>query len=225
MSVAHAVVVLFAKELRLEWRGRARLGATAFFAVLTLLLFSFAAGPRPKLLAAGAAGYLWLALVFASTLALAESARIEEENRALEGLRLVPVPLGAVFLAKAGANTLFLALLTLIVVPLAVALYDVSVVEGFAELAVVMLLGCAAIAAPGTLYATIATQAAARDVLLPLLLFPIIVPGLIAAVRGTELVLEGDAMGALGSWTSLLVVFNVLYWIVCTLLFGRVVEA
>ncbi|MEM6558581.1 MAG: heme exporter protein CcmB [Myxococcota bacterium] len=224
LPAPRAALVLLAKEFRLEWRSRARVNATVFFSVLTLLLFSFAAGPRPKLLADSAPGYLWLALLFASTLALGESARVESENEALEGLRLVPVYPGAIFLAKSMANTLFLGLLTLLVVPLAIALYDVSVAESPLALMGVMLLGCASIAAPGTFYATIASRVRARDVLLPLLLFPIIVPGLIAAVRATQLVLEGDAMGSLGSWTSLLVVFNVLYWTACTLLYGRVIE-
>ncbi|MEO0814551.1 MAG: heme exporter protein CcmB, partial [Myxococcota bacterium] len=205
------------------WRSRARINATIFFSVMTLLLFSFAAGPRPKLLAENAPGYLWLALLLSSTLALGESMRVEADNEAMEGLRLIPVDGRALFLSKSLVNALFLCALCLLVVPLSVALYGVQV-DAPLQLVSVMALGCFAIAAPGTFYAAIAAQIRARDVLLPLLLFPILVPSLIAAVRATQLCLEGDAMDQLSSWSTLLLVFNVLYWVMCTLLFTRVIE-
>ncbi|MEM6730063.1 MAG: heme exporter protein CcmB [Myxococcota bacterium] len=215
---------LIRKDIRLEWKSRARINATIFFSILTLLLFSFAAGPKPKLLAANAPGYLWLALLLSSTLALGESMRVEVDNEAMEGLRLVPVDARAIYLSKALVNALFLCLLCVLVVPLAIALYNVEVKEGVLNLISVMTLGCFAIAAPGTFYAGISSQVRARDVLLPLLLFPILVPSLISSVAATGLVFEGDAMGQLPSWTSLLVAFNVIYWVMCTLLFGRVIE-
>jgi len=219
-----AILALIAKDVTLEWRSRARINATLFFSIMTLLLFSFAAGPRPKLLVANAPGYLWLALVLSSTLALGESMRVEAENDAMEGLRLVPVSAKALYLSKAVINALFLMLLSVVIVPLSMALYDVEVNGTVGELAAVMALGSAAVAAPGTFYAGIASQVRARDVLLPLLLFPILVPGLIAAVSATQLVFDGDAMGALPSWLTLLVVFNAVYWSICTLLFERIVE-
>ncbi len=218
-----SMLTLIGKDIRLEWRSRARINATIFFSVMTLLLFSFAAGPRPKLLAENAPGYLWLALLLASTFALGESMRVEADNDAMEGLRLVPVDARGLFLSKSLVNALFLCLLCLLIVPLSVGLYGVSIASPL-QLAYVMGLGCFAIAAPGTFYAAIASQIRARDVLLPLLLFPILVPSLIAAVRATQLCLEGDAMNQLSSWTTLLLVFNVLYWIMCTLLFSRVIE-
>ncbi|MEO1170432.1 MAG: heme exporter protein CcmB [Myxococcota bacterium] len=224
VGLLSSVLTLIGKDVRLEWRSRARINATIFFAVMTLLLFSFAAGPRPKLLEANAAGYLWLALLLASTLALGESMRVETDNDAMEGLRLMPVDPKAIFLSKALVNALFLCFLCALVVPLSMALYNVSPVEPLWQLAAVMGLGCFAVAAPGTFYAGISAQVRARDVLLPLLLFPIIVPCLIAAVAATQLVLEGDAMSRLRSWTTLLLLFNVLYWVICTLLFGRVIE-
>ena len=87
-----------------------------------------------------------------------------------------------------------------------------------------LFLGCAAISAPGTLYAAIAANARARDVLLPLLLFPVLIPGLLASVKGTALILEGDPMHQVGSWVGLLGAFNVLYWSLGFALFPRVIE-
>lgn len=216
--------LLLQKDLRLEWRTRARLNALVFFALATLLLFSFALGPDARTLQRNAGGYLWLAVLFASVLSLAESFRVEQENAALEGLRLLPVDPRSLFVAKAVGNALLLWLLSLALVPVMVALFDVELRLGAGRLLGVLALGCLAISAPGTLYSAIASHARARDVLLPLLLFPLLVPALIAAVKATSLVLEGDPMDQLGSWLGLLCGFNVLYWGLGFALFPKVVE-
>jgi heme exporter protein B len=223
VSLAAATIGVIRKDLLLEWRGRARLNATLFFAVMTLLLFSFATGAE-QIIAKNAAGYLWLAVMLSSVLSLGESFRLEAENSALEGLRLLPVDPQAVFLGKAIANTMLLFGLSLVLVPISIALYSVEITGDLPNAAAVMFLGCAAISAPGTLYAAIANQARARDVLLPLLLFPILVPALVAAVKATGLVLEGDPQGRLVAWIWMLIIFNVMYWLICLVLFGRVVE-
>jgi heme exporter protein B len=216
--------ILFRKDLLLEWRTRARLNALVFFAFATLLLFSFALGPDTRLLQRNAGGYLWLAILFSSILALGESFRVEMENAALEGIRLAPVDARAVFLGKALGNAALLFALGCLLVPVMIALYDVQVaMEGW-RLGLVLLLGCLAIAAPGTLYSAIATNARARDVLLPLLLFPLIVPALLAASKATSLVLHGDPMEQLRSWVGLLGGFDVIYWSLGFVLFPKVIE-
>ncbi|MBI5511116.1 MAG: heme exporter protein CcmB [Deltaproteobacteria bacterium] len=224
VALLTATASVIRKDLLLEWRGRARINATLFFAIMTLLLFSFAVGPETKSLAQNAAGYLWLAILLSSVLSLGESFRIENENGALEGLRLIPVDARAIFLGKAIANLVLLTGLGVLLIPIAVALYGAEISAGFPRAVLVLVLGCAAISAPGTLYAAIANQARARDVLLPLLLFPILVPALVGAVKATQLVFQGDPMGQLDSWTTLLVIFNLMYWLLCLVLFGRVVE-
>jgi heme exporter protein B len=217
-------ITLVSKDLRLEWRSRARINATLFFALLTLLLFSFAAGPAHAVQAQNAPGYLWLALLLASVLLLGESLRLELENDSLEALRLLAADAKALFLAKAFTNALFCFLLGVVLIPVTVALYGAEVKLGMPLLVGVVALGTLAIAAPGTLYATIAAQARARDVLLPLLLFPVLVPGLLASVRASALVMQGDPMNQMGSWLVLLGIFDGLYWILCTVMYGRVIE-
>jgi heme exporter protein B len=224
ISLLTAAGVLLAKDLLIEWRTRARLNALIFFALATLLLFSFALGPDTKLLARNAGGYLWLALLFSSVLALGESFRVEQENLTLDGLRLAPADARAIFLSKAVGNTLLLVALGLLLVPVMVALYGVQVSMGLGPLAATVLLGCMAISAPGTVYSAIASNARARDVLLPLLLFPLIIPALLAAAKATALVLQGDPMEQLGSWYGLLLGFNLIYWGLGFVLFPRVVE-
>jgi heme exporter protein B len=223
-GLLRTTVILLQKDLLLEWRTRARASALVFFAVSTLLLFSFALGPDTTFLKRAAGGTLWLALLLASVLALGESFRVEQENAALDGLRLAPADARALFLAKALANALLLALVGAIILPVLAALASVSPVLGFARLAGVLALGCLAIAAPGTVYAAIASHARARDILLPLLLFPLLIPVVVAAAKATGLVFEGDPMQQSDSWVGLLAGFNLVYWGLGFALFPRVVE-
>lgn len=224
ISLLKSVGVLLAKDLLIEWRTRARLNALIFFALATLLLFSFAVGPDTKVLARNAGGYLWLALLFASVLALGESFRVEQENLTLDGLRLAPADARAIFLSKALGNTVLLTGLGALLIPVMVALYAVNISMGVGPCALTLLLGCMAISAPGTVYSAIASNARARDVLLPLLLFPLIIPALLAAAKATTLVLQGDPMNQLGSWYGLLTGFNLIYWGLGFVLFPRVIE-
>lgn len=219
-----AVLAVLRKDLVLQWRTRARFIATLAFGANTLLLFSFAVGPDTTVLRAHASGYLWLGLMMASTLSLSESFRVEMTNGAMEGLRLLPAEPAALFYGKALANFAVLFLLGALLVPLMVVLYNTSVVDGPVSLLQVLLCGTAGLAAPGTIYAALAARARASDVLLPLLLFPLVVPALLAAVKATSLVLEGDPMSQLGGWSGLLVAFDVVYWSVGGLLYRYVVE-
>ncbi|MFN0062236.1 MAG: heme exporter protein CcmB [Myxococcaceae bacterium] len=212
------------KEAWLEWRTRARAAALFTFALATLLLFSFAVGPDAKALAKNASGYLGLALLLASTLSLSESMRVERENLALEGLLLLPLDARALFVGKACASAALLLGLSLVLLPLALALYGISIALGWTQLLSVLALGSLAISAPGTLYAAIASRARARDVLLPLLLFPLLVPALLSFSKALRLVFEGDPMGQLASWRGLLVAFNLVYWSLGFVLFPKVVE-
>ncbi len=223
-GLLRATWVVMRKDLLLEWRGRARINATLFFALLTLLMFSFAMGPDHKLLQRTAPGFLWLAIFMSSVMSLAESMRSESDNDALEGLKLLPLDGRALFLGKSLVNSMFLLMLAIFLVPAAVAVYGVEIRMGFFPLIGVLAVGSLAISAPGTLYAAIAVQARSRDVLLPLLLFPVLIPGLLASVKATTLVMQGDVMGELDSWLKLLGAFAVVYWSVCTLLFPRVME-
>jgi heme exporter protein B len=213
------------KDLLLEWRGRSRIISVLLFGVVTLLLFSFAVGPDSTALRASAAGFLVLALLLSSTLGLSESFRLEQEQRAVEGLLLLPVDPVALYYGKAISNTLFLVLLAPILTPVALVLYAVEI----EPIRLLVLLGLWAIAAaglsaPGTLYAAMTSRLQSQDVLLPLLLFPLVVPVLLGAVKAISLILTGDPMEQIRSWTILLVSFAVIYWSICGLLFPHAIE-
>jgi heme exporter protein B len=222
--LAQALTVV-RKDLLLEWRGRSRIISVLLFGVVTLLLFSFAVGPDSIALRASAAGFLVLALLLSSTLGLSESFRLEQEQRAVEGLLLLPVDPIALYYGKAISNTLFLMLLAPILTPVALILYAVEL----EPIRLLVLLGLWAIAAaglsaPGTLYAAMTSRLQSQDVLLPLLLFPLVVPVLLGSVKAVDLILTGDPMEQIRSWTILLVSFAVIYWSICGLLFPHAIE-
>jgi heme exporter protein B len=211
------------KDFLLHWRTRAQLAAIFVFGATALLLFSFAIGPNAEALRLHAAGFLWLALMLSSTLALAETFQCEMEQHALEGLLLLPVDARSLYYAKALSNWAQLSLLGLALVPIMVVLYDAGTLR-VPSLVGVILLGSAGLSAPGTLYAAMTSQARAKQTLLPILLFPLVVPVLLSAVKATSLLLLGDPMGQMGSWVVLLACFDLIHWSLCGLLFDRVVE-
>lgn len=211
------------KEALLQWHSRAQLLAVFVFGATALLLFSFAVGPHTELLRENAAGFLWLGLLLSSTLTLAEGFQSEMQERALEGLLLLPASPQSLYYGKALSNWVQLTLLGSALVPLMVVLYDAPLPRPLALLGVVAL-GSAGLSAPGTLYAAMTCQARSRQTLLPLLFFPLVVPVLIASVKATSLLLLGDPMGQVRPWTLLLLSFDAIHWSLCGLLFGRVVE-
>jgi len=211
------------KELLLQWRTRAQFMSVFIFGATALLLFSFGVGPNSEVLRQFSAGFLWLGLLLSSTLTLAESFHAEMENRALEGLLLLPADPRALYYGKAIANWIQLSLLGSALVPIMVILYDAGTTR-LLSLVGVIILGTAGLSAPGTLYAAMTAQVKAKQTLLPLLLFPLIVPALLASVKATSLVILGDPMQTLRSWMVLLFAFDAIYWSLCGLLYPRVVE-
>lgn len=224
-SLGTGVITVLRKDLLLEWRGRSRILAVMLFGMVTLSLFSFAVGPDAVALRAGASGFLVLALLLSSTLALAESFRLENEQSALEGLLLLPIDPVAIYYGKALGNTIFLCLLAPVLMWTALILYAVEFsFSTIVELLGLWALAAAGLSAPGTLYAAMTSRLRSQDVLLPLLLFPLVIPVLLGSVKAMDLVLTGDPMGQITSWSLMLVAFDVIYWSLCGILFPQAIE-
>ena len=217
------LIAAIRKELLLQWRTRGQLVAVFVFGAASLLLFSFAIGPNAEALRTFSAGFIWLALLLSSTLTLSESFHSEMENRALEGLLLLPASPRALYYGKAIANMLQLAIVGIALIPVMVVLYDAGTTN-ILPLVGIIILGSAGLSAPGTLYAAMTAQVRSKQTLLPLLLFPLVVPALLASVKATSLTILGDPMNQARSWSVLLAAFDLIYWSLCGLLYGKVVE-
>ncbi len=211
------------KDLTAERRTKANFNAVLFFTALILLLFGFALGPDQQALREAAAGVLWLTVLFGGVLSFNRSYEMELEGGALEALLLYPGDRRALFVGKLIANLAFLVLIEVILVPVAAILYDLPLLSGGGFFGV-LLLGTIGFVTLGTFYAAMASRVRAREVLLPLLLFPMLVPLLLSAVEATKSLLVGNLMGDASSWVRLLVVFDVIFLVATFFAFEYVIE-
>jgi heme exporter protein B len=212
------------KDLTAERRTRANFNAVVFLAGLILLLFGFALGPDQAALRNVAGGVLWLTVLFSGVLSFNRSYEQELEDGALEMLLLYPGDRRSIFVGKLLANLAFVLLVEIVLIPAAALLYDMPLWGVMAPLAVVLLLGTLGFVTLGTFYSAMASRLRAREVLLPLLLFPMLVPLLVGAVQATGAILAGDAMAQSGSWIRLLVVFDVIFFVGALFTFEYVIE-
>ena len=212
------------KDLITERRTKANFNAVVFLAALILLLFGFALGPDTNALRAAAAGVLWLTVLFSGVLSFNRSYQLELEGGAIDALLLYPGSRKAIFLGKFLANLAFVLLVEAVVVPMAAILYDLPILGALPRLSLVLLLGTIGFVTLGTFYAAMASCVRAREVLLPLLLYPMLIPVLVAAVEATTAILAGDPMGDSGAWIRLLVVFDVIFFLASRFAFEYVIE-
>lgn len=212
------------KDLTTERRSKAGFNSVAFLGILILLLFGFALGPDAEALRAAAAGALWLAILFAGVLSFNRAYQLELDGGALEPLLLYPAPRWTIFAGKFAANLLFVLLVEVIIVPVAIILFQVQSLAGWAPAAGVMVLGSIGFVALGTFYASMASRSRAREVLLPLLLFPMLVPVLLASAEASSALLAGNPMRDAGAWVQLLLAFDVIFVVASFLAFDHVIE-
>jgi heme exporter protein B len=214
------------KDLTAERRTKAHFNALVFFAALTLLMFGFAIGPDPERQRAIAGGIIWLTILFSGVLAFNRSYEQELEGGALDVLLLYPGERRSIFLGKLIANLGFIAVVELILLPLAAILYHLPLGQAPFALLAVLALGSFGFVTLGTFYAAMACRVRAREVLLPLLLFPPLVPLLLGAVEATGALLGpgGDLLGNSSSWIRLLAVFDLIFLVATVLVFDYVIE-
>lgn len=217
-----AVWQVFRKDLQVEWRGRQGVPVMLVFALMIVFLFNFALQLSPDLQAGLAAGLLWVSLAFASTLGLNRSISLERENNALDGLLLAPVDRSAVFFGKTLGNFCFTSLVGLLLLPIVSLFYQQNMLR--LPLAAVLLLGVAAYTSLGTLLSALSIQARTRDILLPVLLFPLALPILIAAVEATRGLLSGQTLAELSSWVYLILAGALLFNAAGLLFFETILE-
>lgn len=221
MTTARAAAILLAKELRLEFRTRELLNSTVLFALVVVALFSITFEPTAAESRRYGPGLLWIAFLFAGSLMLQPSFAREQSNDTLAALRMAPISAFAILLGKMLANFIFLSLAEAVIVPVFAVLYNVSLAGVAGRLAVVLMLGTVGLVVTGTVFSAISAHARMRELLLPLLLFPILSPLLIAAVEATaSLLTEQPLLDR--TWLAFLAGFDIVFltasWLLCDFL-------
>ncbi len=214
------VGVILWKDIRYELRSKQTWIGMALFALLVLVIFNFAFDLRVDNKAAIAPGALWVAFIFASLLGLGRTIAAEREQGSLDRLLLCPVDRKAIYLAKLVGNLLCIGVVEIVALPIFAALFDVPLLVGM--LIPIVLLGTLGIATVGTLFSAMAAATRARELLLPVLVFPLIVPIVIGAVRATGNLVQPVANEP--PWLGLMAAFDIIFLSVSMLTFGYVIE-
>lgn len=210
MSLARGARIIFAKELRTEFRARELLSTTIVFVLLVIVLFSFTFDPSSAESRRFGPGLLWLAFLFSGSLMLQPSFLREQTNDTLASLRMAPVEPFAIFLGKIAANLFFMLLAELFLLPVFSVLYNVAVAPVFGRLALVLFLGTVGVSTVGTVLSAISAHARMRELMLPLLLLPALTPVLVASAEVTAgLMAESPVLNTEG--LLLLVIFDVVF--------------
>lgn len=222
-SLAMVTRATLAKDIRLEWRSKDAFNAMLFFSLLVVVIFSFSFDPTMEESRRIAPGLVWVAFLFAAVVALNQTWMRELRNQVLDAYRVSTAPANALFLGKALGNFLFVVVIEALMTPLFIIFYNLRAVGQAWLLVPVGLLGTWALVVNGTFFAAISIRTRNREIMLPLILFPIAVPAMIAVVEATRAILTGASEP--GTWMQLLAVYDVVFTTVSLLLFETVLHA
>jgi len=217
-----AIAAIVWKDLSAELRSRELLTSMLVFALLVILIFNFALELDAQARESVTAGVLWVTFTFAGTLGLNRSMASEKDRGCLDGLLLAPVDRSSIYFGKVVGNLVFMLIVEIIVLPVYSVLYNTNLFHP--GLLLVIFLGSVGYVAVGTLLATMTIQVRTRDILLPILLFPLTVPVLIAAVKASNGFLQGFAIREIMSWLNILIVYDVIFTSIAFMSFDFVVE-
>ena len=223
-SVLAAVVE---KDLRLEWRTKESLLVMVVFALLVLTLFSFAFGPgggRGENARAVQAGILWISFLFACVIGLSRTMGVERESAGFSAMYMSPADPSALYLGKVVSVAVLMGIMELVGFAVLAVFYHADVWKSAAALALVAISATVGIAAAGTLFSAMSARTRTREVLLPILLFPVLVPVLIAAVKATEAHLGGGGWTDSRDWIRLMLVYDVVFLVAASLVYEYILE-
>ena len=216
------ILTLALKDILLEIRTKEIVSSALLFAFLVVIIFNFAFDPSPAVVALVVPGILWVAFTFAGVLGLNRSFILEKDKGNMDGLLLCPVSRDVIYAGKMVGIFLFMLVVEMLLLPVFAALYGFPLF--IPELLLIVVLATLGFAAVGTLFSAMAVNTRSRETMLPLLLLPMTIPVIIAAVESTSMILDGDPQGQLGRWWQILLAFDVIFLVISSLLFGYVIE-
>lgn len=222
MSFLWKVLVIVQKDVAVELRTKEMLSSMFVFSLLVIVIFNFAFELRVEDVRKVAPGVLWVTFVFAGMLGLNRSFVLEKDKGCLEGLLLCPVDRSAIYFGKMLGNVIFMTTVEAMILPIFSVLFNISLFDPV--LLLIVVLGTLGFAGVGTLFSAMAVHTRAREVMLPVLLFPIVVPAMIAAVKATGGILDGQPLSEIAHWVRLLAVFDVVFLAISFMTFDYVVE-
>ncbi|WP_447964635.1 heme exporter protein CcmB [Nitrospira sp. Ecomares 2.1] len=213
------------KDLISEWRTRETMSSMLFFALIVILVFSFSFSMDQDAARQLIAGIIWVAFTFTGIIGLGKSFTSELQNDCLESLQMCPAPKGAIYLGKVAANFLFMLSVEILLFPLFVLFFNLDVIEAVGTLLIIFFLATLGLSAVGTLFSALTVQIRAREVMLPVLLLPLAVPVMIAAVEATRGALSGDPFSFYSQWIQLLIIFDIIFTVVSFWLFEFILDS
>ena len=222
MKFLRQVAAIVQKDIAAEFRTKENLSAMIVFSLLVLVIFNFAFELQGLDITVVGSGVLWTAFTFSGILGLGRSFAAEKDKGSLEGVLLSPVDRGAVFLGKAFSNFLFISVMEAVTLPLFAVLNNAAI--PWWPLVPYIILGTIGFAAMGTLLSAVASSTKMREVILPILLFPVAVPLLMAAVKLTSGALQAHAFSEVANWFSILIAYDAIFLVVSFWVFEYVVE-
>lgn len=216
------VLTILWKDILLELRTRDIIGTVFLFGLLIMIVFSFAFEAGSQAVVQIAPGIVWAAFTFAAVLALNRSFSLEKDRGSLEGLLLCPVDREVVYVGKMLSNFLFILIVEAISLPIFGVFLNLPIFEP--RLVLVIVLTTLGFSAVGTLFSAVASNTKVREIMLPLLFFPIVVPLIISAVKLTTMVLKDASWSEMSSWLQLTIACNIIFLVVSTLTFSFTME-
>ena len=222
-SLRSLTLATLTKDIRLEWRSRDAINSMLFFSLLVVVIFSFSFDPNAEESREIAGGLIWVAFLFAAVVALNQTWARELRNQVLDAYRVSPAPANALFLAKALGNFILVSVLEAVMAPLFVIFYNLRALGPAWQLIPVALLGTWALVVNGTFFAAMSLRTRSREIMLPLLLFPISIPAVQSMVEATRILLAGD--GSARFWFVLLLTYDVVFTTACLALFETILQA
>jgi heme exporter protein B len=224
MSFVHKLGAIIWKDFISELRTKEMILFMCLFSFLVLIIFNFAFGLSLKVDRGMIAGILWVAFIFSGLMGLGRSFSMERDRGTLQGLILCPVSAWTIFLAKLIGVFLFTAVMEIITIFIFSILYNTTVLPFLAPLGLITFLGTLGFTAVGTIFSAISATAKTRDVLLSILFFPVSVPVIIAAVKATGIILNGQSLQMVFPWLKILVAFDLIFLLLSYLTFEYVME-
>jgi len=211
------------KDIRLEWRSKDALNSMLFFSLLVVVIFSFSFDPVAEESRHIVGGLIWVAFLFAAIVALNQTWARELRNQVLDAYRVSPAPANGLFLAKVLGNFIFVSVLEALMTPLFIVFYNLRALGPAWQLVPLAILGTWALVVNGTFFAAMSLRTRSREIMLPLLLFPISIPALMGMVQATTAILTGENSARF--WILLLLTYDVVFTTACLALFVAILHA